>query len=55
MDVKMNRTKGHIHERIALLVNGAETVIRSHKADEVSPEEIQVCIADRLREMQWRS
>jgi hypothetical protein len=55
MEVKMKRTKGHIYERIAMLVSGVDSVRRSRKTDEVSPEEIQVCIADRLREMQWRS
>jgi len=54
MEVKMNRTKAHIHERIAQLVNGADTVRRSQRVDDANLDEIRFCVADKVREMQWR-
>lgn len=54
MEVKMYRTKAHIHERIAQLVNGVDAVRRNQRENEANLDEIRVCVADRFREMQWR-
>jgi hypothetical protein len=54
MEIKMHRTRASIHDRIAQLVHGSDTVRRNQRVDETNLGEIKVCVAERFREMQWR-